>query len=72
MITRRNLIITMAGAAGTALTSALETAFGQGTSSRGVKAQPRGKPSGRPFLARFTDVAMQAGLKQPIIYGAVD
>jgi len=33
------------------------SAFGQGISSRNVKAQPRGKPSGGPFLARLTDVA---------------
>ena len=47
-------------------------AFGQGISSRNVKPQLRGKPSGRPFLARLTDVAKQAGLAQPIIYGGVD
>ncbi|HUQ93824.1 MAG TPA: CRTAC1 family protein [Bryobacteraceae bacterium] len=46
--------------------------YGQGVSSRGVKPQPRGKPSGRPFAARFTDVAAQAGLTQPVIYGGVD
>ena len=46
--------------------------FAQGISSRGVKAQPRGKPSGRPFLARFTDVGAQAGLTQPVVYGGVD
>jgi len=70
MITRRKMIATLAGAAGGAMISA--SAFGQGISSRGVKPQPRGKPSGRPFLARFTDVAKQAGLTQPVIYGAVD
>ena len=31
--------------------------------SRGIKAAPRGKPSGLPFHARFTDVAAQAGLQ---------
>ncbi len=72
MITRRKLIITMAGTAGAALTGAGAAVFGQGVSSRGVKAQPRGKPSGRPFLARFTDVAKQAGLNHPIIYGAAE
>ncbi len=46
--------------------------FGQGVSSRGVKPQPRGKPSGRPFLARFTDVAAHAGLTQPVVYGGVE
>ncbi len=37
--------------------------------SRGVKATPRSRPSGRPFNARFTDVAEQAGLRAPVIYG---
>ena len=48
------------------------SAFGQGVSSRGVRPQPRGKPSGRPFLSRFTDVAEKAGLTQPIVYGGID
>ena len=48
------------------------SAFGQGVSSRGVRPQPRGKPSGLPFHSRFTDVAAKAGLTQPIIYGGVD
>jgi hypothetical protein len=42
-----------------------------GMASRGVAAQPRGKPSGLPFHARFTDVAAQAGLHEPVIYGPV-
>src|SRR6185437_6147849 len=41
-------------------------------SSRGVKAMPRGKASGLPFDARLTDVAAQAGLTAPVIYGGVD
>jgi hypothetical protein len=49
-----------------------DQAFAQGVSSRGVKPQPRGKPSGRPFHSRLTDVAAQAGLTQPIVYGGVD
>jgi len=65
MITRRQLLAMMA-------CSAASPAFAQGVSSRGVKAQPRGKPSGRPFPARFTDVAAQAGLTEPVIYGGVD
>ena len=72
MITRRKMIITIAGAAGAALTGGASGALGQGVSSRGVKAQPRGKPSGRPFLSRLTDVAQQAGLTQPVIYGDAD
>jgi hypothetical protein len=40
--------------------------------SRNVKPMPRGKPSGLPFHARFTDVAREAGLREPVIYGGVD
>jgi enediyne biosynthesis protein E4 len=69
MITRRKMIVTTVGAA---LAGATGSAFGQGISSRNVKAQPRGKPSGRPFPSRLTDVAKQAGLTHPTVYGAVD
>lgn len=62
MITRRHLLSTLTAA----------SCFGQGVSSRGVKAQPRGRPSGRPFHARFTDVAREAGLTHPVIYGGID
>ena len=40
--------------------------------SRRVKATPRGEPSGLPFHAKFTDVAREAGLRAPVIYGDVD
>src|SRR6516162_4431138 len=46
--------------------------FGQGISTRNVKPAPRGKPSGLPFLARFTDVAHAAGLRAPVICGEND
>jgi hypothetical protein len=65
MITRRALLALLAGLGS-------GTAFGQGVSSRGVKPQPRGKPSGLPFAARLTDVAEQAGLTHPIVYGGID
>lgn len=45
--------------------------FAQGVSQRKVKPLPRGKPSSIPFLARFTDVAAEAGLTSPVIYGGV-
>jgi len=64
MITRRSLLALLAGASG--------TAFAQGISSRGVKPQPRGKPSGRPFPVRLTDVAKEAGLTHPIVYGGTE
>ncbi len=40
-----------------------------GMASRGVKPAPRGKPSGLPFHAQFTNVAQSAGLRSPVIYG---
>ena len=48
------------------------TADGQGVASRGVRPQPRGKPSGLPFHARFVDVASRAGLTKPVVYGRAD
>jgi len=51
---------------------ALARAQQSGMASRGVKPAPRGKPSGRPFNARFTDVAAQAGLTAPTVYGLPD
>ena len=71
MITRRRFILDGATFAGTTLLLP-GFAAAQGVSSRGVKAQPRGKPSGRPFHAHFTDVAKQAGLIQPILYGGLE
>ncbi len=47
-------------------------ARGQGMASRGVSAAPRGKPSGRPFSSRLTDVASQAGLKEIVVCGHAD
>jgi len=44
----------------------------QGVASRGVQPQQRGKPSGSPFGARFTDIASQAGLNAPTIYGGIE
>jgi hypothetical protein len=53
------------------MTAASTLALGQGITTRNVKPLPRGKPSGIPFLARFTDVAAQAGLTAPVIYGGL-
>jgi enediyne biosynthesis protein E4 len=52
--------------------AASTTALAQGIASRGVKPQPRGKPSGIPFPAHFTDVAATAGLTAPTIYGGLN
>jgi hypothetical protein len=43
-----------------------------GMASRGLKPRPKGKPSGLPFHARFTDVAEQAGLRAPVLCGGAD
>ena len=40
--------------------------------SRGVQAQARAAPSGRPFNARFVNVARESGLQAPVIYGGVE
>jgi hypothetical protein len=42
-----------------------------GMASRGLARQPRGKPSGLPFHARFSDVAAAAGLRETVICGPV-
>jgi hypothetical protein len=46
--------------------------LGQGVASRNVKAQAKLAPSGRPFDAHFIDVAREAGLIAPVIYGTAD
>lgn len=51
------------------LTAPAMRVLAQGVSTRAVKPMPRGKPSGLPFHSRFTDVAAQAGLRAPLIYG---
>ncbi len=55
-----------------ALLATPAVARAQGMSRRAVQPTPRGKPSGLPFHARFTDVAASAGLHAPTIYGAPD
>ena len=40
-----------------------------GMASHSVTPAPRGKPSGLPFNAKFVNVAAQAGLRAPIVYG---
>jgi hypothetical protein len=45
--------------------------FAQGVATRSVKPQPRGKPSGLPWGSRLTDIAAEAGLTKPTVYGGV-
>ncbi len=47
-------------------------AAAQGVASRGVKPARRAPPSGRPWPARFVDVAAEAGLRHPVVFGGVD
>ncbi len=63
-LNRRDMLLLLA--AGAPAAKAQQPA---GMASRGVAPQPRGKPSGLPFHARFTDIAAQAGLREPVIYG---
>jgi hypothetical protein len=50
----------------------LALARGQGIATRNVKPMARGKTSGAPFPAKFTDVAHAAGLRAPVICGPED
>jgi len=56
----------------TALALCAAIAAGQGIASRNVKPAARAKPSGRPWNAKFTDVAAQAGLTKATIYGGME
>jgi hypothetical protein len=53
---------------GLALTCVLT--FGQGIATRNAKPAPREKASGRPWPSRLTNIAKQAGLTHPAVYGA--
>jgi enediyne biosynthesis protein E4 len=53
------------------MASASTIAMAQDMGRRTVKATPRGKLSDQPFLAHFTDVAAEAGLTSPVIYGGL-
>jgi hypothetical protein len=65
-ITRRALLRLTLGAPLLASASRL---FGQGMSTHTSKPQAKLAPSGKPFNAHFTDIAAQAGLTAPTIYG---
>ena len=44
---------------------------GQGITPSGVKLPALGKRSGKPFHAKFVDVAREAGLTKPTVYGGI-
>jgi enediyne biosynthesis protein E4 len=68
-ITRRTFMGLSLGSIVAARTARL---FGQGVSTHTTKPLARSAPSGRPFNARFVDVAAAAGLREPVVYGGVD
>src|SRR5215471_8418067 len=65
-MTRRQLLSSLAI---TGMSSKARAQRYSGMASRGVTPLPRGKPSGLPFNAKFVNVAAQAGLRLPVIYG---
>jgi enediyne biosynthesis protein E4 len=65
-ITRRELLSAIPGAL------AAWKVIPQGVATRNVKPQARPPASGKPFNARFTDVAREAGLVAATIYGEPD
>ena len=67
-LSRRSLLPLLGGGPFLFSSTLLEA---QGMATRNVRSAPRGKPSGIPFLARFTDVAKAAGLTAPTIYGGI-
>jgi enediyne biosynthesis protein E4 len=62
----RRLFVTLSAAASAG------RMFAQGVSPRAVKPQAKPSPSGRPFNAHFVDIAKEAGLVVPTIYGNPD
>ncbi len=57
---------------GSAISFAAERILAQGVTPHTAKPVARPAPSGRPFNARFVDVATSAGLTVPTIYGGVE
>ena len=68
-LTRRQIFTLLALPAYRLFARQSVSAAGEGMASRRVKAAPRGKPSGIPFHACFTDIAAKAGLKEVTISG---
>jgi hypothetical protein len=71
-VSRRSVLSLLSLAATRVFGQSAGTRQGQGMASRGVKPAPRGRPSGRPFHARFTDVGRAAGLKEVVVSGHAD
>jgi len=69
MISRRSFLRLSLGSMVTLKSASL---LAQGVSTHTTKPMARPAPSGRPFSAHFVDVAAEAGLHSPVIYGGVD
>jgi hypothetical protein len=67
---RRRFVQLGIGAA--ALSFRANRLLAQGVSTHTAKPVPRPKASGRPFNARFIDIATAAGLRAPVVYGDAD
>jgi hypothetical protein len=69
---RRFLKLSLAALAGASAKTALSQQQSGGMGGRVVAPLKRPSASGRPFDARFLDIAVQAGLLAPMVYGGVD
>jgi hypothetical protein len=67
--TRRSFVYLGAGAA---VCLGNKWLLGQGVSPHTAKSLPRPAPSGRPFGAHLVDIAQEAGVRAPIVYGGVE
>jgi hypothetical protein len=65
MITRRKFLAT-------SLLTYANSLAGQAIATRNLKPQAPPPSSGRPFNAKFIDIAQSAGLRAPIIYGGIN
>jgi hypothetical protein len=68
-LTRRSFVNLSLGSLGLSAATPFYRLLPQGVATHTAKAQSKSAPSGRPFNAHFTDVAKDAGLTAPIIYG---
>src|SRR5881227_709338 len=65
-VTRRSFLLS-------SLCAAAQQALSQeGVASRDIKARPAPPSSGRPFKAKFVDIADAARMHSPVIYGGVE
>jgi len=65
IVTRRSFVLA-------SLYACVNSLSGQAIASRNIKPQAAPPASGKPFNAKFVDVAQAAGLHAPTIYGGID